>query len=176
MPTHFCYNADVNLLGLFDEARYFMIILGIRTSTQEIRYAILDFQQDGTVKLLNGENENRLKFPASYDTIEKKLWWFYQELERIVRNQPIEKIMIKSNEYMRSDSSVSRTASYIDGVVYTFAGKMDIPVVMKMYRAMETRRDDVKTFAESNVGKTKANWNEQMADAVAVAFVGGVKK
>ena len=160
-----------------DEVRYFMKILGIRTSTQEIRYAILDFQQDGSVKLLNDASENRLKFPASHDIIEKKLWWFYQELERIVRqNQPIEKIMIKPSEYGGRDSIASRTASYIEGVVYTYAGKVGIPIEAKAYRAMKTCRVKVKIFAESNVSQTTINWNVQMADAVAVAFVGGIKK
>ena len=154
-----------------------MVILGMRTSPQEIRYAILDIQQDGSAKLLNGESENRLKFPAAHNTIEKKLWWFYQELERIVRqNASIEKIMIKSNEFTGKDSNATRAASYIDGVIYTYAGKMDIPTDTKTYRAIQTRRNEVKEFAEKNVGKTKTNWNEQMADAVAVAYVGGVGK
>jgi hypothetical protein len=154
-----------------------MIILGLRTSTQEIRYAILDFRQDGSVELLNSESESRLKFPASCDSTEKKLWWFYQELESIVRkNQSIEKIMVKLSEYGGRDSISSRTVSYINGVIHTFAGKTGIPIDAKVYRKMETRRNEVKFFAESNVGKTKTNWNEQMADAVVVAFVGGKEK
>ena len=154
-----------------------MTILGIRTSTKEIRYAILDFHQDESAVLLNSESENRLRFPASHDTTAKKLWWFYQELERIIRqNQPIAKIMVKPSEYGGSDSIASRTASYIEGVIYTYAGKADIPIDAKTYRTMKTCRKNVKSFAENNVGKTRINWNEQMADAVAVAFVGGIEK
>lgn len=151
-----------------------MRVLGIRTSTKEIRFAILDFADDGTVLFVNEDGENRLKFPASKKSLPQMLWWLHQELERVVRqNLPVDKIMVKSNEYVGGNTKASREAAYIEGVVYVFAGQNDIHVDSKIYRSMKTCRQSVKAFAEEIIGKTQKNWNEQMADAVAVAYVGG---
>lgn len=46
--------------------------------------------------LINKDTENRLVCPANIDTIELKLIWFQDELNRIIRqNQGIDKIIIK---------------------------------------------------------------------------------
>ena len=50
------------------------------------------------------------------------------------------------------------------------AGETNLPVEMLLYRAIGTKRDEVKEFAENNVGRGEPYWNEQMADAIAVAF------
>ncbi len=151
-----------------------MAILGIRAAPKEIRYALVD--SDGqTARFLNAEGENRLKFPRGMENPEEKLSWFYGELERIHRQNPaIERIIVKSNEYNRrgSESTASRQAAYLDAVVLTFAGKRAIPVSLKLYAGLGTRRDAVEAFAEENVGRCQTSWNEQMADAVAAAWSG----
>lgn len=67
-----------------------------------------------------------------------------------------------------------REAAYLDGTVILIASQKTIPlpVSVKVYKGIKrgVNRTTVKEFAQSNVGSTTKYWNEQMADAVAVAF------
>lgn len=148
-----------------------MQILGIRTAPASIRYAVLDWDgQDAT--FTNADGENKLDFPADIRSIEQKLHWLHQELERVLRQYPqIERIVIKANEYGRGgEKASSREAAYLDGIVLLLAGQRDLPVETKLYRNIGTRRNEVKNFAETRVGTSSRYWNEQMADAVAAAW------
>lgn len=150
-----------------------MMVLGVRTSPSTVRYAVLDC--NGTaVSLVNADLENKLDFPADCRSIEQKLHWFQQELERVLRQYPgIERIVIKANEYGRGgETAASREAAYFDAVVLMTAGTRQLPVAVKLYRGIGTRRNEVKTYAEINVGTTNRYWNEQMADAVSAAWSG----
>ena len=149
-----------------------MKTLGIRTSPKEIRYALLDVDgQD--VTFLNADSENRLKFPNDMTAIEQKLSWLCSEFERILRqNTDIENIVIKTSEYNRTENSNARFATYAEGVLLTLAGQKNIPISIKIYSALGTRRSGVKAFAAGKAGQTQTLWNEQMADAVAAAWSG----
>jgi len=149
------------------------MVLGIRTSPTTIRYAVLDCS--GTaVSLVNANSENKLDFPAHCQSIEQKLYWLHQELNRVLRQYPnIERIVIKANEYGQGgEKASSREAAYFDAVVLMTAGTRQLPVDVKLYRTIGTRRNDVKSFAKANVGVTNHYWNEQMADAVSAAWSG----
>jgi len=150
-----------------------MQILGIRTAPGKVRYAVINWNGT-TASLVNSKTENKLNFPADCRNIEQKLYWLLQELERILRQSPgIGKIVIKANEYGRGgEKSASRKAAYFDAVVLMVAGKKPLPVDVKLYRTIGTRRNEVKTFAQAKVGSTTRYWNEQMADAVAAAWSG----
>lgn len=148
-----------------------ILILGLRTAPAMVRYALVEW--DGlTARLVNADEENRLVFPADCQRIEQKLHWLSQEIERVLRQHTnIDRIAIKTNEYGRGgESATTRDAAYLDAVIYTIAGKKPLPIDSKLYRSIGTRRDEVKDFAATNVGVTNRNWNEQMADAVAVAW------
>ena len=150
-----------------------MQILGIRTSTTTVRYAVLDCSEMA-LSLVNANLENKIDFPAECRGIENKLHWVHQEMERVLRKYPgIKRIVIKANEYGRGcEKASSREAAYFDAVVLTIAGARQLPVEVKVYRMIGTRRDAVKSFAQTKVGVTKSYWNEQMADAVAAAWSG----
>lgn len=150
-----------------------MQILGIRTSTATVRYAVLDCN-GAAVSLVNANSEHKLDFPADCQGIEQKLHWLYQELDRVLRQYSgIERIVIKANEYGRGgEKASSREAAYFDAVVLMTAGTRQLPVDVKLYRTIGTRRNEVKTFAETNVGTTNRYWNEQMAAAVSAAWSG----
>lgn len=150
-----------------------MMLLGIRTSPTTVRYAVLDYN-GATVSLVNAASENKLDFPADCRSIEQKLHWLYQELDRVLRQYPgIERIVIKANEYGRGgEKTSSREAAYFDAVVLITAGTRQLPVGVKLYRMIGTCRNEVKSFAETNVGVTTHYWNEQMADAVSAAWSG----
>jgi len=62
-----------------------MQILGIRTASTCVRYAIVEW--DGqAASLVNAAAENKLDFPADRQEISQKLQWLYSELGRIYRH------------------------------------------------------------------------------------------
>ena len=148
-----------------------MQVLGIRTSPKTIRYAILDWDGKTSV-FVNADKENKINFPAKIQTPEKKVSWLFNEFERILRQHPdVESVTIKSNEYSRGrESGSSREAAYLDGTILLASEINQKKVVMKLYKTMKTKRDDVKAFAEKNVGLSSQNWDERMADAVIAAW------
>ena len=88
-----------------------MLILGVRTSPTEVRYAILDCNRQ-TAAFVNAAEENRLKFPKNMTGPDEKLPWLHTEFERIFRqNLNIEKIVIKTSEYNRSETANARLAT-----------------------------------------------------------------
>lgn len=148
-----------------------MKILGIRTAPQQIRYALVE--SDGTTcTLLNAAAENVLKKPAAIATTEAQLKWVKDELDRIIRQNPdISAIALKVPEFTGSKTSSSRLGDYLDAMVLLAAAEAEIPVVIKLYSQMATKRADVARHAEDRVGRTSTGWNDQMADAVAVAWI-----
>ncbi len=148
-----------------------MRILGIRTAPQQIRYAMID--TDGnTCTFLNANSENSLKRPATIISNEVHLKWVKDELSRIIRqNTDITKIALKVPEFSGTKTSTSRLGDYLDAIVLLAAAESGIPIITKLYSQMATKRADVKRHAEERVGKTSTGWNDQMADAVAVAWI-----
>lgn len=148
-----------------------MKILGVRTAPQQIRYAIVEFN-NGTATLLNAATENILRKPAHISQTSEHLKWVRDELARVVRQNPdLEKIALKTPEFQGSKTVSSRQGEYLDAMVFIVAADTGILVVSKLYSQMATKRADVLRHAEARVGKTASGWNEQMADAVAVAWI-----
>ena len=148
-----------------------MKILGIRTAPQQIRYALID--TDGsTCTLINANSENLLKPPATIICNDALLKWVKDELTRIIRqNTDITIIALKVPEFTGSKTNSSRLGDYLDAMVLLTAAESGIPIITKLYSQMATKRADVKRHAEDRIGKTSTGWNDQMADAVAVAWI-----
>lgn len=148
-----------------------MKILGIRTAPQQTRYALID--TDGnTCSLINANSENSLKLPATITSSEAQLKWVKDELSRIIRQHTdITKIALKVPEFAGSKTNSSRLGDYLDAMVLLAAAESGIPIITKLYSQMATKRADVKRHAEDRIGKTSTGWNDQMADAVAVAWI-----
>lgn len=146
-------------------------ILGVRTAPQQIRYAIV-VAEGGTHTLVNASSENLLPRPAEYeDKAPEHLYWAYQEVARILRQHPdVARVALKAPEYRSAQNYSSRLGDYLDASVQLAAVTAGVPIVSKLYSQMATRRADVKSHAEHRVGRTENHWNEQMADAVAVAW------
>jgi len=146
-------------------------ILGIRTAPQQIRYALVDY--DGTTwTLSNASSENLIRKPAGILEMPEQLKWTYDELERIIRQNPdIDRIGLKTAEYGSREDSSSRTGAYLDALVLLVSANMGIPVTPRLYTQLGTKRATVKADAETRVGRTITAWNEQMADAIAVAWM-----
>jgi Holliday junction resolvasome RuvABC endonuclease subunit len=149
-----------------------MQVLGIRAAPKEVRYAILEGNQD-EVRFVNADDENRLRFPLQLKNPEEKIHWLYQEFVRILKLHPkIERIAIKEPEFTNQarSSRSGREIAYYNGVILLLAAKCGKYVRITQYKSIGTKYSQVSEFATEKVGCTKSNWNRQMADAVAVAW------
>jgi len=148
-----------------------MQILGIRSAPKEIRYAILEFNGD-EIRFVNMDDENKLSFPSEFKNPEDKINWLYDELNRILNSySKIERIAIKEPEFKRICSNrADREIEYLNGTILLIAAQKRKCVNIKLYNSIGTNSSQVKEFAEEKIGRTKKNWNAQMADAVSVAW------
>ena len=148
-----------------------MQILGIRTASRCIRYAVVDWNGQ-VASLTNATNENRLVFPASDKEISQKIYWLHSELGRIYRIYPkISKVAIKMNEFFQ-EKMTTRYSTHMDGVAILSAMQRGKIVRNLLYANIKQgmSSNKVKDFAETNVGKSDTYWDNQMADAVAAAL------
>lgn len=148
-----------------------MRILGIRTAPQQIRYAIVE-STNGVCSLLNENSENIIRKPVGITETHNHLKWIKEELHRIIRqNTNLDVIALKVPEFAGSRTASARNGDYLDAIVLLVAAEVNLPVITKLYSQMATKRTDVTRQAEDRVGRTSTGWNEQMADAVAVAWI-----
>lgn len=147
------------------------MVLGLRASSQEIRYAILEKDSSGGIIFVNRTNENRLKYPAHIATIEDKLNWVKSEIDRILRqNTAIDKIAIKVNEYAGTENAAKRETTYVDSIFLLCAAEHGLPVSRRLYSQLCSSATRSREHAEIRVGKTDHYWNNTMADAILVAY------
>lgn len=147
-----------------------MKVLGLRASSSEIRYAILE-KTSNEILFINQATENRMVYPANMDNIELKLKWTRDEINRVIRQNPdISKISIKTNEYAGSETSAKRETIYTDAIFLLVAAENNIQVVRKLYSQIGASSKNVKEKAEAKVGRTDKYWNSTMADAIACAY------
>jgi len=153
-----------------------MKVIGIRTAPKQLRFALLEFDEVNII-FLNQNSENLIKVPAGVNEAEDIIHWQKSEVDRILRqNKDIDLVAIKTSEYARSDTKSTRLASYLDAAVLLASKDANIPVCTRLYSQIGAKRTDVKDKAESIVGVTNKYWNEQIADAIMVAFAvrGGI--
>ncbi len=148
-----------------------MGIIGLRASSQEIRYAILEKNENGEIVFVNQNTENRLKYPANIDTVEDKLHWVKSEFDRILRqNKNIEKIILKMNEYAGTENSSKRETTYVDAVLLLCAVEKGIRIERRLNSQISSTAAKAKELAERRVGRTASYWNNTIADAILAAF------
>jgi len=146
-----------------------MKVLGVRCSTKEIRYAILE-KKGNNIVFINKDSENRLIFPQNIQEIEEKLKWCKTEINRILRqNEGISYVVIKVNEYTRGENLAKREGAYMDGVVMLTTHEHNIAVSKKLYNQIEANSSNILKLAESINGRTDKYWNKGMADAIQCA-------
>ena len=148
-----------------------MKMIGIRASSQEIRYAILEKDENGQILFINKNDENRLRFPTNIEEIGDKLLWIKREFERIFRqNTDIATVIIKSNEFAGNENNSKRETSYMDAILLLLCSELGISAYKKLYSQIGTTSGKTKEDAENRVGRTDKYWNNAMADAVNCVF------
>ena len=124
-----------------------------------------------TIDFLNKNTESLIKVPAGVTEVQDIVHWQKSEIDRILRQNPnIDLIAIKTSEYARSDTKSTRLASYLDAATLLAAKDANIPVCTRLYCQISAARANVKERAESTIGATDKYWNEQIADAIMVAW------
>lgn len=147
-----------------------MKVMGIRSSSTEIRYAILEKNNGSDIIFQNRDYENKLVFPAGIEDLQVKLKWVKEEFDRIFRkNNDIEKIILKMNEYAGTENGAKRETTYTDAIILLVAAEYNIPIERKLYSQIGATSKQVKDRAESIVGRTDKYWNDKMADAIQCA-------
>ena len=148
-----------------------MQILGIRTSSQCVRYAVVEWDGQAAT-LVNKDDENRLNFPAATEEMPGKLSWLKTELDRIFRKYPdIGRVAIKMNQF-GTEKMANRYSTQMDGAVMLVSQLNGKSVSTLIYanigKGMSSKK--IQDFSESNVDRSGKYWNPQMADAVAAAW------
>ncbi len=150
-----------------------MQILGIRTASACVRYAIVEW--DGqSASLVNAAAENKLNFPADREEIAQKLQWLYLELERVYRLYPdVSKVAIKMNQF-GIEKMANRFSTHMDGVAMLSALQNGKTAQTFLYASIQQGMNSkkIKAFAAANVGHSDKYWDEQIAGAVAAAWSG----
>ena len=147
-------------------------VLGFRADPSGARYAIIE--HDGKIfQFVNRATENRLVFPANLDEVPEKVLWLYREIKRIFHADPdIERVVIKTNEFVRRETAAMRVSSYIEAAVMLYCEENKIIVTTKSYASLGTSSAAVKAEAEQRVGKTAKYWDGKIADAILAACWG----
>ncbi|MCU7932800.1 MAG: hypothetical protein KZQ90_18550 [Candidatus Thiodiazotropha sp. (ex Codakia rugifera)] len=147
-----------------------MKILGIRTAPKQLRFALVEVSSN-SITLLNNDSEHLIKVPAGITETEDIVHWQKSEVDRILRqNLDIAFVALKTSEYARSETKAVRLATYLDAAVLLSAKDAHKPVYYKLYSQIGATRSTVKERAEDRVGRTSKYWNEQIADAIMVAW------
>lgn len=151
-----------------------MKVLGFRCDPTAPRYAVVS-DNNGFYTLENAASDNKLSLPSSItdDADADRLKWLYLEVIAIFdAHQGIEKVIVKQNEYTRSDTKAKRKSAHADAAIILACAHKFIPVELKLYASLETTSTDTKRHAESRIGKTAKYWDSKMADAVNAAWRG----
>ena len=147
-------------------------VMGFRSDPTSARYAVIHY--DGTrFSMVNQASENRLVFPADLEEASEKILWLYREIERIFHaDSTIERVVIKTNEFVGSETGARRTSSYLESAVMLFCEQKQIPVTTKTYASLGSSSKAAKDDAESRVGRTAKYWDGKIADAILAAWWG----
>ncbi len=150
-----------------------MNIIGFRNSPSQLRYAILAI--DGNeISFRNASGEHALSYPKNIVAIPEKLDWLYKEVIRVLdHNCGIRMCALKCNEYLKKESKSTRYTSYADSIVMLACRMHNIPIEHFLYKQIQLTRSEVLDFAQNIAGKSDKLWNDQIADAIAVAYYVG---
>lgn len=151
-----------------------MKVMGIKASSAEVRYAVLEKSGNGNVTFCN-QDDNRLLFPKALMTDSKKLAWFFNEFDRLMAIHKVCKVIIKLPESGRMETNASRFSHYLDAMMLLWAEKHDSPITCLgvQYRMLHTRSAEVCAFVRSKgIPETPHYWNVAIGDAIASALYG----
>lgn len=152
-----------------------MKVMGVRVSTESVRYAVIEKLPDGSYVFCNKDND-RLVFPLDACKEKEKISWLWDQFNRILDiHTDVTKIFVKLPEFMRGETKASRMSHYLDAVLYLSAAKHSPTVEIEgvNYKTIHTKRSEVVAYVEGKgITRTTHYWNEHVCDAIAAAIFG----
>ncbi|MFA5146478.1 MAG: hypothetical protein WC515_03765 [Candidatus Omnitrophota bacterium] len=148
-----------------------MIILGIRCSTKDYCFAILDGSKKSP-KLLQ---HNRILFPKNY-TRPQELKWFSQEITDILEKNKIDAIAIKGTEGMASRGSPFVIRTENEAIIQLAAAIKGIKVYKKVNctiakdLGLKGRTQSLKTDLDYSVFQDFAEIDTCIQEAILVGW------
>lgn len=141
-----------------------MITIGIRCSTTEIRFAIIDTDK----MIMLNTYEHRIKMAKNLENSDL-FQWVYKEIDEIIKNnKTIQKAFICENSYTK-DSKSLRLSNRLDAIISLALKDNGIPSEIKCLQYKEV---DIMSMAEKKIGKTDSNWNKLIACCIVIALRG----
>jgi len=150
-----------------------MKLIGFRNSTTSLRYAVLEIEGD-RAEFSNSSNEHCIKYPKELEESGEKLEWLFDEVHRILRKYTDAACCaIKVSEYGRAEKKASRFTSYADAITILACKKAGMHIAEYVYSQLPVSSTSVKNYSEDLAGKSDKYWDNQIADAIAVAYAVG---
>jgi len=147
-----------------------MRILGIRNSPTKIRFCILEGDKSSYL-FINHADENKIDLPKSLKTEFATYEWVKSEFKRLFdKYGPFDHLAIKQNENVPTRYSSVKPVMFFDCIASMVAIENNTPFTSHIYTSLGTKSKEVLSFVETKVSKTNANWDSQIADAIAASI------
>lgn len=153
-----------------------MIVIGVRASTDHIRYAVMELDQSGSAVWINknAPHEHRWLVPRAADTKAKKLLEVHREFLRLIDKYKPAHVVIKTSENVPGGASSDRVS--IEAIVNLASGERNVTVSERVYsqlkpdKATRINSGNVREHVLTQVDKPTSHWDAELADALVAAL------
>lgn len=150
-----------------------MKVVGVKISTKQVRYAVVESDVEGKISWLNSDNstwENRILFPKEANSRPSQIQFLYKEFDRVIRQERPDLLAIKVGEGIKgSYSAWALLVSSCESAIILAALAAHLPVVERRYAGLKLNSRTVEAFVLSRFARPPSLWDIQIAEAVAIA-------
>ena len=150
-----------------------MRVIGFRVRKDHFRYAVLELDAGGNVLWLNRTDEHKWTVPRAATTKSKALIEVHREVTRVIAKYSPSEIVIKAADAMRGmKPSPERVA--LEAVIMLAAEQLHVGSSERKYTNLTSKAEPinsgtVRTYAQRFVQPLDNGWDDEIADAIAVA-------
>lgn len=147
-----------------------MRVIGVRASTNHLRYAVLELDANGAVSWVNQGEEHKWTAPRSATTKASKLVEVRREFLRLLAKYKPDKVVIKSPETVRGGPSPDRIS--MEAIAFLVCGEQNVEVTEKLYSQLKPNKTTamnsgaVQQYALLHVTQCATHWDSEIADAL----------
>lgn len=153
-----------------------MIVLGVRSSTDHIRYAVVEVDSYGSVVWINRDtpHEHRWIVPKVASTKQAKLMEVRKEAARILAKYRPDTVILKVAEKVRGGPSPERVS--VEAAIIIACGEKGVIAKEKLYSQLKPNRSisvntgTVQSEALKFVTQSSSYWDAEIADALVAAL------
>ncbi|MEI6516045.1 MAG: hypothetical protein WCO77_08710, partial [bacterium] len=111
-----------------------MKVIGVRNSTDTIRFAVIEKNGRG-IHFLNADDGNRIVLPKTIPDRAARMAWARQELDRVItRHGPIAGIALKQNENQPKAYTQTVAVAFLDALWFLAAGEKATKIESYVFR------------------------------------------